>query len=176
MEQTLSTDSLALAQLLYFLIRNENAREVIDTLTTKVVLILGSFREDRKRVLDGIRNRLRTLGLIPVVFDFAVPASKDTTGTVETLARTSRFVLADLTAPSSVPHELATTVPFLRTTPVLMLRQVGTTGYSMVKDLRAYPWVLPIYEYEFDVTLLEQISDVIKPACILADKLQRREG
>jgi hypothetical protein len=175
-DATLSADSLALAQFLYFLIRNENAREVIDTLTTKVVLIRGSFGEERKRVLDSIRDRLRTIGLIPVVFDFAVPASKDTTGTVETLARISRFVVADLTAPSSVPHELATTVPFLRTTPVLMLRQVGATGYSMVKDLQAYPWVLAIHEYESEATLLEQISDVIRPACILADKLQHRES
>jgi uncharacterized protein YjbI with pentapeptide repeats len=175
-DATLSTDNLALAQFLYFLIRNENAREVIDTITTKVVLILGSFGEDRKRVLDGIRDRLRTMDLIPVVFDFAVPASKDTTGTVETLARISRFVVADLTAPSSIPHELAITVPFLRTTPVLMLRQIGATGYSMVKDLQAYPWVLDIHEYESEVTLLKQISDVIRPAIVLADKLQGRKG
>jgi uncharacterized protein YjbI with pentapeptide repeats len=175
-DTTLSADSLALSQFLYLLIRNQNLREVIDTVTTKVVLILGAFGEDRKRVLDGIRDRLRTIGFIPVVFDFVGPASKDTTGTVETLARMSRFVLADLTAPSSIPHELATIVPFLRTTPVLMLRQVGASGYSMVKDLRAYPWVLDTYEYESEATLLKQISEVIRPACILADKLQRREG
>lgn len=172
---TLSTDSLPLAQFLYLLIRNENARAAIDTLTTKVVLILGNFGDERKEVLDGIRDRLRAMGFIPVLFDFSGPASKDTTGTVETLARLSRFILADLTTPSSIPHELATTVPFLRTTPVLMLRQVGATGYSMVNDLRAYPWVLDIYEYESKASLLEHISDVIKPACILADKLQGRE-
>ncbi len=172
---SLSTDSLPLAQFIYLLIRNENAREMIDTLTTKVVLILGNFGKERKEVLDGIRDRLRIMGFIPVLFDFSGPTSKDTTGTVETLARMSRFVIADLTTPSSIPHELATTVPFLRTTPVLLLRQVGATGYSMVSDLRAYPWVLDIYEYDSGASLLEQISDVIRPACILADKLQGRE-
>lgn len=171
---SLSTDSLSLAQFLYFLINNENARNAIDTLTTKVVLILGNFRKERKAVLDAVRNRLRSLGLIPVMFDFEAPASKDTTGTVETLARLSRFVIADLTDPSSVPHELATTVPFLRTTPVLMLRLAGTTGYSMVNDLLAYPWVLGVHEYDSESTLVEQIPDVIEPACVLADRLQRR--
>jgi uncharacterized protein YjbI with pentapeptide repeats len=175
-ETVLSADSLALAQFLYFLIRNANAREAIDTITTKVVLVLGNFGERYKRVLDGMRDRLRSLGLIPVVFDFAVPASKDTTGTVETLARLSRFVVADLTAPSSIPHELATTVPFLRTTPVLLLRQTGATGYSMVRDLQAYPWVLPVHEYESEESLLAQVGDVIRPAVALADRLQGRGG
>jgi hypothetical protein len=173
-DATLSADSLPLAQFLYLLIRNENFRAVIDTLTVKVVLILGNFGVKRKEVLDGIRNELRTLGFIPVLFDFSGPVSKDITGTVETLARMSRFIIADLTAPSSIPHELATTVPFLRTTPVLLLRQVGATGYSMVNDLRAYPWVLDIHEYESKNSLLASLSDVIQPACILANKLQGR--
>ena len=170
----LSIDSLPLAQFMYMLIRNENIRAVLDTLTTKVVLILGNFGDTRKEVLDGIRDGLRQIGLVPVLFDFSGPASKDTTGTVETLARMSRFIVADLTAPSSIPHELATIVPFLRTTPVLMLRQVGAGGYSMVDDLRAYPWVIDVHEYESKDSLLKQISEVIRPACTLADTLQGR--
>jgi uncharacterized protein YjbI with pentapeptide repeats len=173
-DASLSTDSLALAQFLYFLIRNENAREMIDTLTTKVVLILGNFKKENKDTLEAIRDKLRTLGLIPVLFDFNVPASKDTTGTVETLARISRFILADLTDPSSIPHELATTVPFLKTTPVLLLRQAGTAGYSMVNDLLAYPWVLPVHEYLSPSVLVQQLSAVIAPACSLSNKLQHR--
>ncbi len=173
---TLSIDSLSLSQFLYLLIKNENAREAIDTITTKVVLILGNFRKERKMVLDAIRDRLRNLNLIPVMFDFDAPTSKDITGTVETLARLSRFVIADLTDPSSIPHELATTVPFLRTTPVLLLRLAGTDGYSMINDLMAYKWVLDVYEYDSASTLIEQIPEVIEPACILADKLQRRKS
>jgi hypothetical protein len=80
------------------------------------------------------------------MFDLDEPASKDLTGTVETLARRARFVIADLTDPSSIPHEMATLVPFLRTTPVLPLRLTGTGGYSMFDDFRAYPWVLATHE------------------------------
>jgi hypothetical protein len=88
---------------------------------------------------------------MPLIFDFEGPSSKDTTGTVETLARLSRFIVADLTEPSSIPHELATTVPFLRTTPVLLFRMKGATGYSMARDLQAYPWVVDIAEYETQI-------------------------
>jgi hypothetical protein len=46
----------------------------------------------------------------------------------------------------------------------------------MANDLRAYPWVLNIYEYESKTSLLEGIDDMIQPAFILADKLQGRIG
>ena len=168
----LSVDSLAMAQFLYLLIQNQHVRSAIDVLTAKVVLILGNFHKERKQVLDAVRKKLRSLNLIPILFDFTKPSSKDVTGTVETLARLSRFVIADLTDPSSVPHELATTVPFLRTTPVLMLRQKGATGYSMAKDLRHYPWVLPVHEYESEASLIHELADVINPAVQRVEELR----
>ena len=81
----------------------------------------------------------------------------------------ARFIVADLTDPSSIPHELATIVPFLRTTPVLPLWLAGTGGYSMFKDLRAYPWVLPIYEYEDPRALIASLPVVIEPAEAMAE-------
>ena len=173
-QSRLSADSLAIAQFLYTLLRNPSIRNIVDTITTRVVLVLGNFKEPRKRALEAIRGVLRSMGFIPVIFDFDGPTSKDTTGTVETLARLSRFVVADLTDPSSVPHELATIVPFLRTTPVLLLRLAGATGYSMVKDLKAYPWVLGVQEYSSDELLIENASELIAPARALADRLQGR--
>src|SRR6185503_16931503 len=139
----ITLDNLELAQFMYLLLNNERIREVIDTITSKVVLILGRFSLERKTVLDAVRAELRRMDFTPIVFDFEKPAGKDLTGTVETLARMSRFIIADLTDPSSIPHELATIVPFLRTTPVLPLRLAGSGGYSMFEDLqRAYTWVL----------------------------------
>src|SRR5262245_13472054 len=113
-----TVESLKIAQFLYLLLNNQEVRDVIDNLTTKLVLILGRFTEERKAVLDGIREKLRRRDYIPVVFDFDKPSSKDVTGTVETLARLARFIIADLTDPSSIPHELATIVPHLRSTPI----------------------------------------------------------
>ena len=96
------------------------------------------------------------------------------TGTVETLARMARFIVADLTDPSSIPHELATTVPFLRTTPVLPLRLAGTGGYSMFSDLqRAYPWVLPVHEYKDSPSLISSLSELLSPIEAMAENFRK---
>lgn len=112
--------------------------------------------------------------LTPVLFDFDKPTSKDLTGTVETLVRMARFVIADLIDPSSIPHELATIVPFLRTPPVLPLKFVGSGGYSMFDDLRcAYSWILDTYEYDDTGSLLSALPKVIVSANEMADRLRK---
>lgn len=168
------TDGLSLAQLIYFLSRHEHARDLIDAVANRVVLVLGNFKKERKAVLEGVGGALRAIGFIPMIFDFKGPATKDTTGMVETLARIARFVIADLTDPSSVPHELATTVPFLRTTPVVLLRETGTTGYSMVDDLRAYPWVFDVHQYETSELLVRQLPEIVRQARALANSLRTK--
>lgn len=163
-ETRVTAESLKLAQFLYLLLNNPEIRDIIDTLTTKVVLILGRFTEERKMVLEGIRESLSRRDYVPVLFDFARPASKDVTGTVETLARMARFIVADLTDPSSIPHELATIIPYLRSTPVQPLRLKGSGGYSMFDDFKVYPWVLPVYQYESAENLIAGLDDVLAPA------------
>jgi hypothetical protein len=41
------------------LLHNQKVRDVIDTITSKVVLILGRFTDERKAVLDALREELR---------------------------------------------------------------------------------------------------------------------
>lgn len=161
---SITVDHLQLAQFIFLLLNNPEIRDVIDAVTSKVVLILGRFSDSRKSVLDAVREELRRRNLVPVLFDFHKPTSKDLTGTVETLARLARFIIVDVTDPSSVPHELATVVPFLRTTPVLPLRLAGSGGYGMFSDLRAYPWVLPLHEYADSHSLIAELASVIAPA------------
>jgi len=104
-ESDLTLDSLEVAQFIYLLLSNPKVRHVIDTITSKVVLILGRFTPERKVVLDTIREELRKRDYVPILFDFEKPASKDLTGTISTLANMARFIIADLTDPASVPHE-----------------------------------------------------------------------
>ena len=164
-QSVITVDNLEVAQFVYLLLTNRKIRDIIDTVTSKVVLILGRFSEERKAILDAIRNELRQLGLAPILFDFDKPTSKDTTGTVETL---------DITDPKSIPHELATIVPYLRTTPVLPLRLSGSRGYGMFDDLKSYPWVLKIYEYIDDKSLIGNLSNVITPAIKMAEVFRRK--
>jgi hypothetical protein len=158
-------DDLKIAQFIYLLIDNKQIKDLIDTMTSKVVLLLGRFTPERKDVLDKVKTEIHRYGYVPVLFDFDKPASKDVTGTVETLARMARFIIADLTDPSSIPHELATLVPFLRTTPVLPIKLKGSVAFSLFDDLRrSYPWVLETYVYKDCESLISSLPMVIQPA------------
>lgn len=86
-------DKLEVAQFIYLLLNNEKIRHVIDTITSKVVLILGRFTPERKAILDAIRDELRKRDYLPVPFDFEKPSKGDITETVSTLAHMARFVL-----------------------------------------------------------------------------------
>lgn len=155
-------DNIELAQFLYLLINNDKLRDVIDTITSKVVLILGNFSEERKIVLDNIRNQLRTVDFIPVLFDFEKPNSRDLTETVRTLALMSKFVIVDLSSPRSSPHEIAniaTSNPSITLYPIILK---GEPPFGMFEDhYKNYHWIKPIKEYTDD-TLMQLVEEIVK--------------
>jgi uncharacterized protein YjbI with pentapeptide repeats len=170
-EPAITCDDVEIAQFLYLLLENANVRKVIDTVTSKVVLILGRFSEERKTVLDALREALRQLDKTPILFDFDKPTGKDVLGTVETLARMARFIIADITDPASVPLELASIVPFIPDTPVLPLLLEGKPEFSMFDNLRRrYPWVMATQHYRDQASLLAALPALIAPADALAEK------
>jgi hypothetical protein len=175
-EPTITVDNLEVAQFIYLLLNNEKIRDVIDTITTKVVLILGRFTPERKAVLDAIRDELRKRNYLPVLFDFEKPASRDLTETVRTLAHLARFIIADITEPRSIPQELQAIVPDLAV-PVQPLLLEGSTGeYSMFQDLkRKHHWVLAVHRYRDLNDLLASVGEkVIAPAEAKVKELEKR--
>src|SRR5262249_28843126 len=156
---------LEIAQFIYLLLSNKKIRDVIDTITSKVVLILGRFTPERKEILDAIRNELRNHKYVPVLFDFDKPTNRDLTETIRTLAHMARFVIADITDPRSIPQELATIIPLLPSLPVQPLLSASQQEYGMFADLLRYPWVLPPVKYEDKQTLLMSLGEkIIRPA------------
>ena len=105
-EPEVTVDQIEVAQFLYLMLSNKKLRGVIDTITSKVVLILGSFKLKRKVVLDALRNELRERHYVPVVFDFGIPKSTTRIDVVTLLARMARFVIADISNARSVLQEL----------------------------------------------------------------------
>jgi hypothetical protein len=143
-EPVITVDDLKVAQFIHLLLNNQEIRDVIDTITSKAVLILGRFSEERKRVLDALREELRKHDYLPILFNFDVPENRDITETVSLLARMARFIIADLTDPSSIPKELEAIVPSLAV-PVQPLLEGLARPYAMFKDYWKYEWVLPPY-------------------------------
>ena len=161
---TITVDSLEVAQFIYLLLNNEKIRHVIDTITSKVVLILGRFTPERKVILDAIRDELRKRDYLPVLFDFEKPSNRDITETVSTLAHMARFVIADITDAKSIPQELMKIVPALPSVPVRPILLASEHEWGMFRDLTRYPWVLKPYLYTDQAALLGAIeSEVIVP-------------
>jgi uncharacterized protein YjbI with pentapeptide repeats len=163
-DTTITADNLEVAQFLYLLLNNRKIRDVVDTITSKVVLILGRFTETRKGVLDALRGELRRRNYLPVLFDFDRPASRDITETVSTLAHMARFVIADITDARSIPQELMAIVPNLPSVPVQPLLLASQEEYAMFGFFRRFPWVLEPYLYTDQDALLASLEEkVIAP-------------
>ncbi len=175
-ESPIQVDNLEVAQFIYLLLNNEKIRNVIDTITSKVVLILGRFTPERKVVLDAIRDELRKRDYLPVLFDFEKPASRNLTETVSTLAHMARFVIADITDAKSIPQELMAIVPNMPSVPVQPLLLASQQEYGMFEHFRSFPWVLEEVLYDDQQTLLAELSEtVIAPAEAKAKEFARKK-
>jgi uncharacterized protein YjbI with pentapeptide repeats len=132
-----TVDNLEVGQFVYLLLHNEKIRDVIDTVGKKGVLLLGRFTDDRKAILDALREELRKHDYLPILLDFDVPATRDITVTVSLLARMARFIIVDMTDPGSIPKELEAIVPHLAV-PVQPLLEGASRPYAMFKDYWKY--------------------------------------
>jgi len=132
--------------------------DVIREATGKVIPPMPGSSRYSTQILDSIRDELRKCDYLPILFDFEKPASKDLTETISTLAHMARFIIADITEPRSIPHELATIVPTL-SVPVQPLLLDGSSGeYAMFKTLKKYDWVLSVHHYKSLDDLLESFE------------------
>jgi Pentapeptide repeats (8 copies) len=165
-EPAITVDNIEVAQFVYLLLHNEKIRDVIDTIGRKGVLLLGRFTEGRMVILERLREKLRDLGFVPMVFNFDKPETKDFSETVRVLASLSKFVIVDITNPRSAPLELQATVPDYMV-PFVPILQQGEQPFSMFVDLQnKYDWVLrPVVGYPSVDRLIEVLEDkVVRPA------------
>lgn len=160
-EPALTVDDIEIAQFIHLISNNTKIRNLLETITSKAVLILERFTPERKRILDALKSALRDNNYVPIVFDFEKAASKDITETIKILAGMCLFIIADITQPKSSPLELQATVPDYMT-PFVPIIQQGESPFSMFKDLHnKYNWVLDPLEYASLEILLKALRQGI---------------
>lgn len=148
-EPEITVDNLEVAQFIYVLLNNKKIRDVIDTITTKVVLILGRFTPERKAVLDALREELRKRDRTPIVFDFDQPESKNVTDTVKLLAQLARYIIVDLSDPNSAPYELGVILMLgLDSTPMVPIIASGQQPFPMLNDVLQKRWTTQLVRYQ----------------------------
>jgi Pentapeptide repeats (8 copies) len=156
-EPEIAIDNIEVAQFIYLLLHNEKIRSVIDTITSKTVLILGRFTPERKPILDALRDELRKRNYLPIMFDVEGPMSRTTDETITLLARMARFVIADITDAKSVLQELRGIVPDLPSVPIQPIILASQEEPGMFDFFRGYPWFLTTHRYD---TLERLLADL----------------
>jgi pentapeptide repeat protein len=164
-EPEITVDNIEVAQFVYLLLHNEKIREVIDTITSKAVLILGRFIQERKPVLEALREELRQRKYLPILFDFEKPRSRNTDETITLLARMARFVVADISDAKSVLQELRAIVPDLPSVPVqpiILAMQEEPGMFDFYRNFRSF---LNVHRYASQEQLIADLGEkVIRPA------------
>jgi uncharacterized protein YjbI with pentapeptide repeats len=173
-EPEITVDNLDVAQFIYLVLSNQKLRHAIDAITAKVVLILGRFTPERKKALDSVKLKLRDLGYVPVLFDFAKPASREVIETVSILAHMSRFVIPDLTDAKIVIDELRQIIPTLSTVAFAPIVHADERLYGTFRYHLTLPYVLEPFRYSSIDDLCSQLLDrIINPAESTARRIQR---
>jgi uncharacterized protein YjbI with pentapeptide repeats len=160
-ESEVTADDLEVAQFIHLMLHNEKLKRVIDTITSKVVLILGRFSlPERKQVLTALREELRSQSAATC----RKPPGRTTDEITTLLARMARFVIADISDAKSVLQELRGIVPDNPTLPVQPIIDAAQEEPGMFDFFKKYPWFLEAHRYDDPAQLLAEVGDrVIGP-------------
>lgn len=165
-DPVISVDDVKVAQFIYLFLNNKKIRDVVHTLASKTVLILGCFASpERKAVLDALRHKLRDYGLLPIVFNAAGATDKEYKGTIQILAELSYFVIADVTDFATSTFEFSEMVPAYQI-PFVPICQEGELTPGLMIDLQEkFSWILDAVTYTSADTLTRSLkSRIIDPA------------
>lgn len=142
-------------------IDGKNFGEIMSELKKRRVLILGRFSARRLKVLEAIKDRLEAHPhrYIPELFTFPKPDGANLTEAIIGFASLSRFVVADLSEPKSIPAELTAIVPQFPSLPVVPIMTKTGRPYALFRDFdQRNNVVKPLVRYR-DVDELEALLD-----------------
>jgi uncharacterized protein YjbI with pentapeptide repeats len=176
----ISVDGLQMAQFIDLFLHAESIRGVVETVSSRVVLILGHFDREQVAALDALRDALRMSqpAYLPAFVDFATPANRFTLEAVSVLARIARFIIVDITDWKTDCEELSTIVRS-HALPVqpLLLEGSAESAPRFFASLQGHNVLLPACFYQGlaeDAEALRQ--KVIAPAEALAKTLFEKGG
>lgn len=158
-EAEVRTDRLEVAQLLYTMLSNRKISDIVDAVADGAILILGRFQPERLVVLERCAATLRSVGWIPIIFNFEKPGSRTTQETIEMLASLSRYVLADVTDCKSVLQELQGIVPDSPSITVQPIIVEGQEEPGMWDFFKHYPWFRETVVYRDADELARRLSE-----------------
>ncbi len=167
-------DNLEIAQFVAQLLEFASVRDLFDTVTSKLVLILGRSSDDRGPVLMTIREHVRRRGLSPVTIECTKSPQPILSGAIETLARMSRYAIVDVTEPDSLPAELGAAIPSLTSTIVQPIIAQEADVHYVGPELASHKWVLAPVVCENGEHLSATVESILETSETMAEELTGR--
>ena len=164
-QASLRADDLQTAQLLALMLDGAGVRRVLDSVTSKLVLVLGSFSPEEKPALDALRRALQGEDYVAVTFDFQRPSDRNYAETIITLAGMSRFVVADFTNAKEVRAEVGQIRSQYRRVPIVPIAKAGVTLPITMANVFAPNELRAVVRYTGIDDLLAKVRpSIIEPA------------
>jgi hypothetical protein len=142
-----------------------NFGEIMSVLASRRVLILGRFNKQCLKVLEAIKEHLdaHPNGYLAELFTFERPAARGFIEAIIGFAGLSRFIVADLSEPKSIPAELDAIVPRFRSVPVIPVIRQEEEVYATFLDIAREANVVPMSRYRDIKDLLKKLDDELIP-------------
>jgi uncharacterized protein YjbI with pentapeptide repeats len=177
-EAEITVDNIEFALFVDYFLHNAAVLDAIDIIGKKAVLLLGRFKDNRIATLERLRDEIRKRDYLPTVFNFEEPTTKQFTETVRSLAILSRFIIADITAPSSSPQDLQDSLPNY-TIPLVRIIEEGEEPFAVLESLwtNSKELVLAPISYRSVEELVQVLDEkIIEPALALSDELAKERA
>ena len=173
-ESRITSDSLETAQIISLMLDNADVRLLFNSLSSKIVLILGRFTQERKEVLDLIRTSITSAGYVGVQFDFDRPQRRGFIEVIRSLGSLSRFVIADLTDPKVVLQEIDVILTEFPSVPVRPIILKGSDiPITLLDHAQKKALIQPVFHYTDKEHLIDNLdNEIVKPAIDRAEELE----
>lgn len=135
--QKITVDQLEIAQLLHLRLSSKNNLFGVETISPRLVLVLGEYRKENWSTFSTIRAQLRTHGYVPLRLEHSELGAAEIE-TIATLASLSRFVLFEISDIETWADRLPALLPHL-TYPIIPIWQASSNAGRKQKLLKTSP-------------------------------------
>ena len=152
-------DNLEISRMISRSLYHSGLQKGVEQSSSPIVLILGRFFDSRKKIIEGMKEQLRSKHYIPVSLESPVPAPRMKEFLLK-LARHSLFIIADMTGAEDLFRSLVSIAPELQL-PVQIIEESLSKEPALFQESGLYPMILPVYRYEGRENLLSRFAEKI---------------
>jgi hypothetical protein len=137
-ESPIAVSDLESAQFVYLLISGRKVPQILESVNSRLVLVLGNFKAERKGILRSIEVVLQRLKLTSIVAHFSSPIDRGLIEKVLLLAKFVRFMVADPTESKPLQRFLHDCWTELQSVPVHSIIQTAWSKQDL-QDSKQIP-------------------------------------